>query len=258
MDFARMPVGAVCRYLNEHNPPAEVLALLSADNRITVRRAAARCLARLEIERKERERLDAMLAYERSAWDKGFTYIAGVDEAGRGPLAGPVVAAAVILQKGCFFPGLNDSKQVTPDRREELYRAITTQAVAWSVGISEVAEIDRINILQASKLAMHRAIASLAVKPDFVLLDAVELDGLLFPRQSVVRGDCLSQSIAAASIIAKVTRDRWMCDIDKAFPGYGFAVHKGYATIEHRRAIARLGASPVHRKSFLLLPGKEP
>lgn len=253
-NFAKMTVEKISCSLSEAAPNGEELIRLSADRRTGARRLAERYLARGERERRESERISAMLSYERAAWENGFITIAGVDEAGRGPLAGPVVAAAVILPENYYLPGLNDSKKVSPAKRGELYLAITKAARAWSVAVGEVAEIDNYNILIASKLAMGRALASLAVAPDFVLLDALELEELPVYQLGIIGGDSLSLSIAAASIIAKVTRDRWMCEIDKLFPGYGFAVHKGYPTALHRQAIAKLGPCPMHRKSFLLLP----
>lgn len=252
-----MTVEEINRYLNEAAPSVEDLERLSADSRTGAKRLVQQFTNRQEKDRLERERLAVMYSYERAARENGFTLIAGVDEAGRGPLAGPVVAGAVILPEHYFLPGLNDSKKLTPRKREELYRVITRDALAWSVGIGEVHEIDSYNILAASKLAMGRALAALPVEPDFVLLDALELDGLTAPQLGVIGGDRLSASIAAASIVAKVTRDRWMCEMDKLFPGYGFAEHKGYPTPEHREAIARLGASGMHRKSFLLLRPEE-
>ncbi|EEG77230.1 ribonuclease HII [Dethiobacter alkaliphilus] len=252
--FSRMTIGEINKYLAEAAPSAEELELLSSDGRAGARSLAQRMLNKLEKERQERKRLLNMLKLERAAREKGFTYIAGVDEAGRGPLAGPVVAGAVILPDNFFLAGLNDSKKLTPQKREELYEAITSEAVAWSVGIGEVWEIDDINILQASKLAMYRALLTLSVKPDYALLDALELEELPFAQQGVVGGDGLSLSIAAASVVAKVTRDRLMCEQEKMYPGYGFSLHKGYPTAEHRSAIAKLGPCPIHRKSFLLLP----
>lgn len=260
-NFARMTVEEICRSLNEAAPSGEEVSQLFADSRTGVRRLAERSLVRSESERRERERLGIMLSYERVCRENGCSSIAGVDEAGRGPLAGPVMAAAVILPEDYYLPagqaglpGLNDSKKLTSFKREELYQAITKTARAWSVAVSEVAEIDKYNILAATKLAMGRALVSLAVEPDFVLVDAMELEGLPVSQLGIVGGDGLSLSIAAASIIAKVTRDRWMCEMDKVFPGYGFAVHKGYPTALHREAIAKFGACAIHRKTFLLLP----
>lgn len=249
--LAKMTVAALCRYLNENEVSAEELNHLSKDERAGVRHAVARAFALRETGRRERERLESMLSYERQAQKKGYTYIAGVDEAGRGPLAGPVIAAAVILPAEIWLPGLNDSKLLTPGKREKLFQEITARAVAWSIGHGDVSEIDEINILQATRLAMYRALASLSIKPDFILLDALQVDGFASPQQAIIGGDRLSQSVAAASIVAKVTRDRLTLAMDRAFPGYGFAKHKGYATPEHRQALAELGACPLHRKSFL-------
>lgn len=253
-NFAKMSVEEICRSLNEAAPSREELMHLSGDRRSGARREAERYLARSEREQSECKRLNAMLSFEQTARENGYVAVAGVDEAGRGPLAGPVVAAAVILPDNYFLRGLNDSKKVSHAKREELYLSITKDARAWSVAVGEVAEIDKFNILAASKLAMYRALSSLTVAPDFVLIDALELEGLPVSQLGIIGGDSLSLSIAAASILAKVTRDRLMCEIDKLFPGYGFAVHKGYPTALHRRAIAELGPCTIHRKSFLLLP----
>lgn len=256
-DFAKMTVEAISRYLSEAAPCAEELDTLSKDGRAGVRRVLECFYAKRDREAKEQNRLIAMLRFERALWEQGYRYIAGVDEAGRGPLAGPVVAAAVILPENYVLPGLNDSKQVAPARREELFRSITRDALAWSVGFGDVAEIDTINILESSKNAMRRAIQSLRVAPEYVLLDALELSGLPYPQQGIVGGDGLSLSIAAASIVAKVTRDRWMCEVDTLYQGYGFAIHKGYPTAEHREALRKRGSCPLHRKSFFLFRQEE-
>ena len=252
--FAKMTIGEISRCFSETAPTTEELNELSLDDRAGARLLAQRQLNRLLNDHREQQRLTAMMRYERTAKSNGYTYIAGVDEAGRGPLAGPVMAGAVILPENFNLPGLNDSKKLSPQKREEFYSVITREAVSWSVGIGEVEEIDDINILQASKLAMYRALLTLSVKPDFALLDALELENLHIPQLGVVGGDGLSLSIAAASVIAKVTRDRWMCLQDELYPGYGFALHKGYPTAQHRAAIAELGPSPIHRTSFVLLP----
>lgn len=256
-NFTKMTVAQISHYLRETTPPAAEIAALTADQRVGVRRLVQSYLHKREAMRLEKERLSALHRYESKARLAGYRYIAGVDEAGRGPLAGPVVAAAVILPENFVLPGLNDSKKVSPPKREELYTAITRSAIAWSVGTGQVAEIDQHNILNATKMAMRRAILALTTRPDYLLLDALELEDLPCPQLGIVSGDALSASIAAASIVAKVTRDRLMCELDELLPGYGFAEHKGYPTREHRRAIARLGASPFHRHSFLLLPGEE-
>lgn len=198
----------------------------------------------------EEERAIRMQRYERSAYQKGAEYIAGVDEAGRGCLAGPVVAAAVILPKGISLPGVNDSKQLTEARREALFPQIQEQAISVGVGIISAETIDKVNILQATYLAMEQAIAELAPQPDHLLLDAVNLQRVAIRQQGIKKGDSLSISIAAASIIAKVTRDRLMLDYAKQFPHYGFTKHKGYGTKQHREAIAAHGPCPIHRKTF--------
>ena len=184
---------------------------------------------------------------------EGLTLIAGVDEAGRGPLAGPVLAGAVILKRGDFIKGINDSKKLSEKRREELYDEITKRAVAYGVGVVDHKEIDSINILEATKMAMKNALDELmlAVRPEYVLIDAVTLDNIDLRHAAIVRGDEKSVSIAAASILAKVTRDRMMIAADEIYPEYGFARHKGYGTKEHIEAIKRYGPSPIHRITFI-------
>lgn len=185
----------------------------------------------------------------------GFSRICGLDEAGRGPLAGPVVAAAVILPARFEPNGIGDSKTLSESKREEGYEFVTSEAVSWGVGIADVAEIDEINILQASLLAMKRAYAKLEPEPDFLLVDGNKvLPETSLPQRAVVGGDGCVMCVAAASIIAKVERDRIMREYDKDFPEYGFATHKGYPTKRHRQAIARYGPCEIHRRSFQLLP----
>ncbi|MBS1912990.1 MAG: ribonuclease HII [Bacteroidetes bacterium] len=181
----------------------------------------------------------------------GFERIAGVDEAGRGALAGPVVAAAVLLPEGCVLPGVRDSKLVPEPEREQLYHLVAESALAWSVGIVENGTIDRINILQATFQAMRAAVGSLAVRPDYVLVDGRDVIATGHPCRAIIDGDALSVTIAAASLIAKVTRDRIMRDLHDTLPHYGFHRHKGYGTPEHRRAILQHGPAGVHRMSFL-------
>ena len=191
-----------------------------------------------------------MLALEAHAVRQGYCRIAGVDEAGRGPLAGPVVAAAVILPDGLILPDVDDSKKLTAEVREELFEIISREALAVGVGIGDHDLIDSINILQATLSAMRDAILSLTPAPDYLLIDGISSVHMNIPQRTVKKGDSLSLSIAAASIIAKVTRDRMMTEYDLLYPGYGFAAHKGYAAASHMAAIARLGPSPIHRKSF--------
>ncbi len=188
---------------------------------------------------------------EKSYFEKGYSCVCGCDEAGRGPLAGPVFAAAVILPKGLIIDGLNDSKKLSAQKRDALYDEIKSQSLDYAIAHAEVYEIEAINILNASMLAMRRAIGKLKTRPDLALIDgnvARDFDITAIP---VIKGDSKSASIAAASILAKVERDRFCLEMEKFYPGYGFAKHKGYATKEHKKAILTLGPCPVHRKSFL-------
>jgi len=190
------------------------------------------------------------LALEQHARSRGFSMIAGVDEAGRGPLAGPVVAAAVILPEGLRIPGVDDSKKLSPEKREHLFDVINSQALTVGIGMGSPEMIDRINILQATLHAMLEAVFALSPQPDFILIDGISQIATTIPQKTVKKGDSLSLSIAAASIIAKVTRDRLMRKLDAIHPGYGFADHKGYGSATHLEAIRQLGPSPVHRLSF--------
>ena len=190
--------------------------------------------------------------FEQTLRQQGYQRIAGIDEAGRGALAGPVVAAAVILPTDCQLSGVTDSKQLTPKKRAKLFDEIRYTAVAVGVGCVENEEIDRINILQATMAAMAQAIAQITPTPDYVLVDGTHLPEISLPAEAIPKGDTLIQSIAAASIIAKVTRDRLMIELDETYPGYDFQVHKGYGTLVHRQAIAQLGPCPIHRRSFKL------
>jgi ribonuclease HII len=188
---------------------------------------------------------------ERALRARGIFLVAGVDEAGRGPLAGPVVAAAVILPEDCAIEGLNDSKKLTAKKREHFHTILTLRAdIQWGIGQADVAEIDSLNILRATHLAMARAVAALPRKPDHALVDGLPVRGLSVPHTALVAGDTLSLSISAASIIAKVTRDRLMTALDAEYPQYGFARHKGYGVREHLEALRSHGPSPVHRRSF--------
>jgi len=188
---------------------------------------------------------------ENSLYAEGYKMICGVDEAGRGPLAGPVCAAAVILPEGWSHPGLNDSKKLTPKKREELFAVITENALAYGIGWGSVEEIDEINILNAAMLAMRRAIDALPVKADYALVDGNIARDFTVPAETVIGGDGISPSIAAASILAKVSRDRLCDEMERDFPGYGIGKHKGYCTKVHREAILALGPAPIHRKTFL-------
>ena len=195
------------------------------------------------------ERWQNMSVYERELWRKGLVYVAGLDEAGRGPLAGPVAAAAVILPAGCCMPGLNDSKKLTEAARLRLEPLIKEQALSWAVAYVNHHVIDEINILEASRLAMMKALARLAIAPQHLLTDALRLPSPL-PQNNIIHGDSLSVSIAAASVLAKNHRDRVMVSLARIYPAYGFDKHKGYPTKEHRQIIAENGLTPIHRRSF--------
>lgn len=192
-----------------------------------------------------------MLAYENTAWESGCLVVAGIDEAGRGPLAGPVVACACILDPDRPVYGVDDSKKLSPARRSELYDQILASCLGYAVGIVDEGTIDRINILNATKEAMRQAVSRLVPEPGRLLIDAVDLRGTGIPVVPIIKGDALSASIAAASIVAKVTRDRMMESLDLQYPGYGFARHKGYGTAEHYAALRALGPCPIHRLTFL-------
>ena len=208
-------------------------------------------MTKLEREEKLKVQLEEMLKYERTLWAEGKEFVAGVDEVGRGPLAGPVVTAAVILPHDFNILGVNDSKKLSPKKRDELYDIIMEKALAVSIGRREPERIDEINILEATKEAMIDAILGLKIKPDYVLIDALTLKTVDLPQTGIIHGDATSVSIAAASIIAKVTRDREMIEMDKLYPGYAFESNKGYGTKAHYEGLAALGPCPIHRQSFL-------
>ena len=236
----------------EQAPEQEWSGLYEAyktDTRTGVQNLIARYRKKEEALRLERERLLSMRAYEEKYSDYGL--ICGIDEAGRGPLAGPVVAGAVILPKDCEILYLNDSKKLSASRREELYDEIMEKAIAAGIGMAGPARIDEINILQATYEAMRQAVANLGKEPGILLNDAVTIPEMTVPQVPIIKGDAKSVSIAAASILAKVTRDRLMAEYDKILPEYGFAKHKGYGSKEHIDAIRRLGPSPIHRKTFI-------
>ena len=192
-----------------------------------------------------------LLRHERALWAQGLTHIAGVDEVGVGPMAGPLVAAAVILPRECEVRGIDDSKKLTPARREKLRAEIEACAVAVGVGIVEVRDVERLNTYWAAIEAMRRALAALPVAPEQVLVDARRIPGLSMPQEALVKGDARSYSIAAASIVAKVVRDAMMTELDARYPAYGFANHMGYCTADHLAALERHGPCPAHRRSFL-------
>ncbi|MDE2998632.1 MAG: ribonuclease HII [Gemmatimonadota bacterium] len=251
MDVSSLTISQVRDLLRRpEDIDAILLDLLDADPRAGVRRLALTERRRRKSVATERARLEKMRVLEEQLYQRGLCRIAGVDEAGRGPLAGPVVAAAVILPREALISGLNDSKVLTPEKRSNLYERITETAVAHGIGEASALEIDRINILQATYLAMRRAIERLGVPPERVLVDGTGVPGSPFPESAVIDGDAASQSIAAASILAKVTRDRQMAAFHNEFPEYGFADHKGYGSARHRKALRAHGPCRIHRLSF--------
>lgn len=231
--------------------PKGLLEALDVDTRHGAQQLAKRIRARYRSNRSEGQRLHTLLRFEIELWEQGYSLIAGVDEAGMAPLAGPVVAGAVILPQNYKLRGLNDSKKILDhETREQLAVQIKRDAVCWAVGFAEVEEIDQINIYHAGLLAMRRAVEGLSCLPDFVLVDARRIPHCPTPQRGIIRGDTLSASIAAASIIAKTTRDAHMLKLDAIYSGYGLASHKGYPTPEHCRLLKELGALPIHRRSF--------
>lgn len=226
-----------------------VWADLAQDERAGVQAAIKKRQKELEKEVAEDARLEAMLFYEKALYENGVEFIAGIDEVGRGPLAGPVVAAAVILPQGCKIRYLNDSKKIPKAKHEAIYQEVMEQAVAVGVGVKDAAVIDQVNIYEATKLAMLEALGQLSQEPEHLLIDAMKLDTPL-PQTSIIKGDANSLSIAAASIVAKVTRDKMMAAYDKEFSGYGFAKNAGYGTAEHLEGLNKLGITPIHRKTF--------
>ena len=238
-------------FLDGRDPlPQGLLEALEADERRGARDLAAKIRQRRRNNRAEGQRLRHLLKYEIELWEQGFEFIAGVDEAGIGPLAGPVVSGAVILPRNYKLRELDDSKQLDQHTRENLAQQIKENAIAWAIGIAQVEEIDQLNIYHAGLLAMRRAIECLNVPPHYILVDARTIPGCSVDQRGIICGDRLSASIAAASIIAKTTRDALMAELDARYPGYGFASHKGYSTPEHFRMLQKLGASPIHRRSF--------
>jgi ribonuclease HII len=231
--------------------PKGLLEALDVDPRHGAQQLAKRIRVRYRSNRSEGQRLHFLLRFEIELWSEGFGFVAGVDEAGMAPLAGPVVAGAVVLPQNYKLRGLNDSKKILdPEKRDELAHQIKEDAICWSAGFAEVEEIDRLNIYHAGLLAMQRALQGLRSQPDFVLVDARKIPNCPVPQRGIIRGDALSASIAAASIIAKTTRDAHMLELDGLYSGYGLASHKGYPTPEHCRALKALGALPIHRRSF--------
>ena len=236
--------------LKNNSVSPETLDFLKKDERIGVNKLLQAYYTRLKKDEAERARLFKMTKYERQLREEGFSVIAGIDEAGRGPLAGPVVASAVILPVDVQFEGLNDSKKMSPQKRDLLFEKIEKEAVDLGIGIISAEEIDRINVHKASLNAMKMALESMYLDADYLLVDGFAIPGLDVPQKALPKGDALSLSIAAASVVAKVTRDRIMLKMHHEYPEYGFDRHKGYGTAIHMDAIERCGLSPEHRRSF--------
>jgi len=251
-DLRRTPVPELHRlYVEEaHNLPGGGLTALKEDPRAGARAIAEKIEKRNHKAQAEGRRLTRLCLFELPLWEQGITLVGGCDEVGMAPLAGPVIAAAVILRPGTRITGVNDSKQLTPEERDELEPRIRAEAVAVGIGRAEVSEIDTINIYRAGLLALKRAVLALSPQPQHLLIDARKLDGLSMPQQPIIKGDAKSITIGAASIVAKVHRDRLMSQLDAEYPGYGFADHKGYPTPDHLDALERLGACALHRRSF--------
>ena len=219
------------------------------DSRAGVQKEIQKRKKAIQVEMDEELRLDGMLRYEKELYAQGISFIAGVDEVGRGPLAGPVVAAAVILPQNCKIKGLNDSKKIPKKKHEEIFQAVKDNALAISIGIIDNYVIDKVNIYEATKLAMKEAVSQLEPQPEHLLIDAMKLE-LPISQTSIIKGDANSLSIAAASIVAKVTRDKIMADYDQEFPGYDFSQNAGYGTAKHLEGIDKHGITPIHRTSF--------
>lgn len=250
--YARLPVSHLRRLVRQasYEELPGLIRVLSADPRRGCQALVLQARRRWQREQEERESYRQRYTYERRLWRRGLRVVAGVDEAGRGPLAGPVVAAAVVLDPDVYLPGLKDSKQLDARRREGLYRMILARALAVAVASAPAARVDRLNIHRAGLAAMARAVGRLPLRPEAVLVDGFTIPDLTVPQQALVGGDNLSNSIAAAAVVAKVHRDRLMLALHRRAPQYGFARHKGYPTRDHRQAISRFGPSPYHRRSF--------
>lgn len=227
------------------------IELLRSDERSAVQKLGIQLEKKLTQYHAEIEKSELMLMYEKKALEQGFMYVAGIDEAGRGPLVSSVVAAAVILNPDVDWRGIDDSKKLSEEKRNMFYELIMKHALAYGIGTASSQEIDDINILNATKLAMKRALKSMGLKADYLLIDAVKLEDVDTPQLNLIKGDSKSASIAAASILAKVTRDRMLVELDEIYPQYGFAKHKGYGTDQHYDAIRKYGLIPEHRRSFL-------
>ncbi|WP_288760177.1 ribonuclease HII [uncultured Veillonella sp.] len=248
--FTSLTVKEIKAIFDEGNFPFDMLLWAQEDKRSSVQKLAASYVMKQKKALEEKQRLDAMYVYEDSFYEENRYHVAGVDEVGRGPIAGPVTVAAVILSPHTYIEGLNDSKKLSEKKREALYDEIMEKAIAVRCVSYDAEVIDRLNIYEATRQAMYEAIRTLPVAAEAVLVDAMPLPEITMPVESLVKGDSKSASIAAASIIAKVTRDRYMKSLDAEYPGFGFGIHKGYYTELHKEAIENMGITPLHRRSF--------
>ena len=243
-------INAIIESINP-NQYLEYIELLKVDERKSVKNIAVKLSKKLSKIKAENERLELINTFENEGYEKGYKYIGGIDEAGRGPLAGPVVAAVVVFKQGTKIEGINDSKKLSESKREELFDIIKNEALDYGIGIVQREEIDEYNILNATYMAMKKALNCLKQTPDYLLVDAAHVPDIDIEQKSIIKGDSKSISIAAASILAKVTRDHIMYEYDKIYPEYGFESHKGYGTDKHYQAIREHGITPIHRRSFL-------
>ncbi|HEY8347905.1 MAG TPA: ribonuclease HII [Symbiobacteriaceae bacterium] len=251
MNIKRMSLKQLQALINEGGPDVykQVIEALESDPRGGAQKLVRQCRNRLAALEQERQRLQQMYAYERQIWAMGYKLVAGIDEVGRGPLAGPVVAAAVILPGEVELYGLDDVKRLTPKRLRKLYEEIREKAVAVGVGMVQPEGIDEASVMIATYKAMVKAVGNLSVTPDYLLTDGLHLPGVSQPQSPIVGGESQSCSVAAAAVVAKVVRDDYMVEMDKQYPQYGFARHKGYGTLEHRMALERYGPCPLHRRN---------
>ncbi|HYG59844.1 MAG TPA: ribonuclease HII [Symbiobacteriaceae bacterium] len=252
VNIKKMSLKKLQELIHEQGPEVyvDVIDVLKNDPRGGAQKLVRLCQTRLDEWKREKERLGRMYSYERQVWAMGYRQVAGVDEVGRGPLAGPVVAAAVILPGELSLLGLEEVRRLTGKRRQELYEQIREKAVAVGIGMVHPEGIDEANVMMATYKAMVKAVTDLSVQPDYLLIDALHLPGVAQPQAPIAGGDGQSCSIAAASVVAKVIRDEYMIEMDKQYPQYGFASHKGYGTQEHRAALERYGPCPIHRKTY--------
>lgn len=251
--FENLSVKEINEFINkiEMKDYITYIDILRNDKRKSVHQIALKLAKQLDSLRKEEERIEKLKIFEREGYLNGYKYIAGTDEAGRGPLAGPVVAAVVVFDEKIIINGIDDSKKLSEKKREELFEIIKKESLDYGIGIVNNEEIDEFNILNATHMAMKKALNSLKNKPDYILVDATTIPGVESVQNPIIKGDSKSISIAGASILAKVTRDKIMYEYDEIYPEYRFSKHKGYGTNEHYDAIRKYGLTPIHRKSFL-------